>query len=104
MRRGIKSYKIGTGAIMEARFKAIGLNEKVVENTLKNKSLTTRLASVLDMAQVSSEAGCVKEKGRNDVILGNLYYAIASKAPVTMEKELGVMAEFVAADKIKTTK
>ena len=54
-------------------FLAIGLDPKVVENTLKNKKVTQRLAEVVSLAGI-------KEANKN---IGNLLYGVATKMPET---------------------
>ena len=54
-------------------FLAIGLDPKVVDNTLKNKKVTERLTNVISLAGI-------KEANKN---IGNLLYNIATKMPET---------------------
>ena len=54
-------------------FLAIGLDSKVVDNTLKNKKVTQRLKEVVELAGL-------KECSKN---IGNLLYGIATKMPET---------------------
>lgn len=54
-------------------FLAVGLDPKVVENTLKNKKVTQRLQEVLALAGISSANKTV----------GNLLYGVATKMPET---------------------
>lgn len=57
----------------KALFLAIGLDNKVVDSTLKNKKVTQRLKEVVDLAGITTAS-------KNT---GNLLYGIATKMPET---------------------
>ncbi len=61
---------------LETKFLAIGLDQKVVKSTLKNKKLSTRLTEVIATAGITE---CDKAQG-------NLLYKLASEMPEILDQ------------------
>eukprot|EP01022_Parablepharisma_sp_SALTPOND_P019350 TRINITY_DN3287_c0_g1_i1.p2 TRINITY_DN3287_c0_g1~~TRINITY_DN3287_c0_g1_i1.p2 ORF type:complete len:769 (-),score=124.95 TRINITY_DN3287_c0_g1_i1:13395-15701(-) len=75
---------------LESKLANIGLQKDVIKNALQNKKLASRLAQVLEIANVGS---CPKQKGA-------LLYKIAAKVPSGFEHRLELLTKYVAENKI----
>lgn len=76
----------------KAKFLAIGLDPKVVDNTLKNKKVTQKLNDVIATAGVDT---LPKAKGQ-------LLYDVATKMPENGWPQVKVVVNFVLDERIKT--
>lgn len=73
-------------------FKAVGLDDRRVTDTLKNKPLSESLSKIIHQAK--------REKGSDETV-GNLLYAIATSKSDPQHYQL--LAEYVGQEKIKTS-
>jgi glutaminyl-tRNA synthetase len=75
----------------EYMFRNIGLEERVVKNTIANKKVSNTLATILEKANVEK---CEKK-------LGHLLYGIATKLGPTLEDNQDVLLKYVMNNKIE---
>ena len=72
-------------------FLAIGLDPKVVDNTLKNKKVTQRLKEVIDTAGIKNA----------DKHHGNLLYQAATKTPESIYSRTKLLTDYILNDQIQ---
>eukprot|EP00743_Colponemidia_sp_Colp-15_P001026 GILK01001132.1.p1 GENE.GILK01001132.1~~GILK01001132.1.p1 ORF type:complete len:787 (+),score=153.39 GILK01001132.1:47-2407(+) len=74
-------------------FVSIGLEPKVVDNTLKNAAVTQNLVDTINEAGVQN--GCPKS-------MGNLLYNAATRLTGSLQRNRKIVAEYIGQEKIRT--
>lgn len=82
---------------LKSKLQAINLDDKVIENTLKNKSLVQRFSVVLEGTGVKEASKAKGEQKLNSI--GNLIYSVATKLVSDYHDKL--IVDCIMNDKIK---